>query len=45
MKRTNKIILSLIIGLLLIAAIAVLRVAKFEAHGLITVPMENAQLA
>ena len=44
MKRTNKIILSLIIGLLLIATVAVLRVTRSEAHGLITAPMETRNL-
>lgn len=44
MKRANKIILSLIVGLLLIAAIAVVRVTKSEAHNLITAPMETRNL-
>lgn len=44
MKRTNKIILSLIVGLLLIAAVTVLRVTKSEAHDLITAPMQTRNL-
>ncbi len=44
MKRTNKIILSLVVGLLLIAAAAVLGVTKSEAHDLITSPMETRNL-
>jgi uncharacterized protein len=44
MKRTNKIILSLVVGLLLIAVVAVLRVTKFEAHNLITALMETRNL-
>ena len=44
MKRVNKIVLSLIIGFLLLAAIAVLRVTRSEAHGLITAPIETRNL-
>lgn len=44
MKRTNKIILSLVVGLLLIATVAVLRVTKSEAHDLITAPMQTRNL-
>jgi len=44
MKRTNRIILSLVVGVLLIAAVAILRVTKSEAHGLITAPMETRNL-
>ena len=44
MKRTNKIILSLIVGLFLIAAVVLLRVTKSEAHDLITAPMETRNL-
>jgi fermentation-respiration switch protein FrsA (DUF1100 family) len=44
MKRTNTIILSLIVGLLLTAAAAVLRVTRSEAHDLITAPMETREL-
>jgi fermentation-respiration switch protein FrsA (DUF1100 family) len=44
MKRANKVISSLVIGLLLIAAVAVLRVTKSEAHDLITAPMDTREL-
>jgi fermentation-respiration switch protein FrsA (DUF1100 family) len=44
MKRMNKIILSLVVGLLLVAAVAVLRVTRSEAHDLITSPMETREL-
>lgn len=44
MKRTTKIILSLIVGLFLIAAVVLLRVTKSEAHDLITAPMETRNL-
>jgi uncharacterized protein len=44
MKRASKIILSLVIGLFLVATVAVLRVTKSEAHHLITSPMETRRL-
>jgi len=44
MKRANKIILSLIIGLLFIATVAILHMTKSEAHGLITAPIDTRNL-
>jgi len=44
MKWANKVILNLVIGLLLVAAGAVLRVTKSEAHNLITAPMDTREL-
>jgi uncharacterized protein len=44
MKRANKVILNLVSGLLLVAAGAVLRVTKSEAHDLITAPMDTRDL-
>jgi fermentation-respiration switch protein FrsA (DUF1100 family) len=44
MKWANKVILNLVIGLLLVAAGAVLRVTKSEAHDLITAPMDTREL-
>src|SRR4026209_137273 len=44
MKWANKVILNLVIGLLLVAAGAVLRVTKSEAHDLITASMDTREL-
>ena len=44
MRRTSKIILGIISGILMIAAIGVLNVTRNEAHKLITAPMEMRKL-
>lgn len=44
MKWANKVILNLVIGLLLVAAGAILRVTKSEAHDLITASMDTREL-
>ena len=44
MKRTHKIILGALVGVLLIAIVGALRVTKSEAHGLVTAPMETRKL-
>lgn len=44
MKWANKVILNLVIGLFLVAAGAVLRVTKSEAHDLITASMDTREL-
>jgi fermentation-respiration switch protein FrsA (DUF1100 family) len=44
MKRTSKIMLSLVVGILLLAVVGALQVTKSEAHDLITAPLETRNL-
>jgi len=44
MKRTTRIILGMVLGVLLVAVIGVLGITKNEAHKLITSPMETRKL-
>ena len=44
MKRTTKITLSVVVGVLLLAVIGALLITKSEAHNLITAPMETRNL-
>jgi len=45
MKRTPKIIFSVVASILLVTTIGLLNITKKEAHKLITVPMETRELS